>query len=135
MDYSRIYLAYAEAVSAVDFMVSKYGKPAILKLVQAYAAAKSDDAAFTAALGVDVAGFDAAWEAELGVSPVKYGQQPAPTGPNTTNGPTPTSAPGTPSNRSGGSSNQAVFVIAGLMAVVGVALVGASIYLVFSTRR
>jgi Peptidase MA superfamily len=152
MDSSRIYLAYAEAVSAVDFMVRKYGKPAILKLVQAYAAAKSDDGAFTAALGVDVAGFDAAWEAELGVSPVKYGPQPAPTGPlppgwstsaragsstgpNTTNGPTPTSGPGTPSNRSGGSSNQAVFVIAGLMAVVGVALVGASIYLAFSTRR
>jgi hypothetical protein len=146
IDSTRFRLAYSEALSAVDFMIRQYGQPSIAALVKAYAAADTDDEAFKAAFGVDVAGFDAAWQQSLGAHSTQYGPQPAPTGPlppgwstsggpNGTNGPTPTSAPGTPSNRSGGSSNQTVFVIAGLMAVVGVALVGASIYLAFSTRR
>jgi hypothetical protein len=57
LDSDRIYLAYAESVAAVDLLVSKFGRPAVLKLVAAYAKGDSDDEAFKAALGVDVAGF------------------------------------------------------------------------------
>ncbi len=66
-DASRIFLAYAESVSAVDFMVRKYGQPAVAKLVKAYASGVTDDEAFTGALGVDVAGFNSAWLSSNGV--------------------------------------------------------------------
>jgi len=152
MDSTRIYLAYAEAVSAVDFMVRKYGQPDILKLVKAYASGDSDDAAFTAAFGVDVAGFDAAWETELGVKPTKYGPQPAPTGPlppdwsnsgNAGASAGPDSSGGTSSGSSSSSGNgsggqpsgQAVFLLAGALAAVGVVLVGVSLFLFVSSRE
>jgi hypothetical protein len=80
--YSRFFLAYGEAVSAVDFMVRKYGQPALVKLIRSYAAGRTDDEAFSAALGLDVAGFEAAWLADLGATaPTQYGPRPAPTGP------------------------------------------------------
>jgi hypothetical protein len=80
--YDRFLLAYAEAVSAVDFMVRKYGQPVLVRLIRSYAAGRTDDEAFSAATGLDVAGFEAAWLAGLGASaPTRYGPQPAPTGP------------------------------------------------------
>jgi hypothetical protein len=82
LDQARIYLSYAESVSAVDYMVRTYGQAAVQKLAQAYAAADTDDEAFHAAFGVTVADFDKAWMASNGVSaPTQYGPQPAPTGP------------------------------------------------------
>jgi hypothetical protein len=82
LDQARIYLSYAEAVSAVDYMVRTYGQPAVQKLAQAYADADTDDEAFQAAFGVSVDEFDKAWMASNGVSaPTQYGPQPAPTGP------------------------------------------------------
>ena len=75
-------LAYGESVAAVDFMIRRYGKPALVTLIRSYAAGVSDDEAFTAALGVDTAGFSAAWLKDLGVAaPKAYGPQPAPPGP------------------------------------------------------
>ncbi len=75
-------LAYGESVAAVDFMIRTYGKAALVKLIRSYAGGVSDDEAFTAALGVDTAGFDAAWLRDLGVpTPKAYGPQPAPAGP------------------------------------------------------
>jgi hypothetical protein len=75
-------LAYGESVSAVDFMIRKYGKPALVKLIRSYAGGVSDDEAFSAALGVDTAGFNAAWLKDLGAAaPRTYGPQPAPAGP------------------------------------------------------
>ena len=68
---SRIYLAYAESVSAVDFMVRKYGQPAVAKLVRAYANGVTDDEAFVAGMGIDVAAFNSAWMAANGVKPIK----------------------------------------------------------------
>jgi hypothetical protein len=80
--YDRFLLAYAEGVSAVDFLVRKYGQPALVKLIRSYAAGRTDDEAFSAALGLDVAGFEAAWLGDLGATaPTRYGPQPAPTGP------------------------------------------------------
>lgn len=75
-------LAYDEAVSAIDFMVREYGQDALVKLIRSYADGVSDDAAFTAALGVDTAGFEAAWLKDLGFeAPKPFGPKPAPPGP------------------------------------------------------
>ncbi len=75
-------LAYAESVSAVDFLVRTYGRDALVKLVHSYAAGVTDDAALSGALGVDVAGFNAAWLADIGArTPIPLGPQPAPPGP------------------------------------------------------
>jgi Peptidase MA superfamily len=78
----RFSLAYDEAVSAIDFMVRRYGRDSLVKLIRSYAGGVSDDAAFSAALGVDTKGFEAAWLADLGIkAPVPFGPVPAPIGP------------------------------------------------------
>jgi hypothetical protein len=78
----RFFLAYAESVSAVDRIVRAYGKDALVKLIRSYHDGVSDDEAFRAALGVDVAGFQRDWLAELhAVAPAQYGPRPAPAGP------------------------------------------------------
>ena len=75
-------LAYGESVSAVEFFVRTYGKDRLVSLIRSYAAGRTDDEAFSAASGVDVPGFEAAWLADLrATAPTRYGPQPAPTGP------------------------------------------------------
>jgi len=78
----QFYLAYAESVSAVDYLIRTYGRPALVSLVKSYASGVTDDEAFTATLGVDTGTFDRAWLASLGAAvPAKVGPQPAPPGP------------------------------------------------------
>ncbi len=78
----RFFLAYAESVSAIDYLVKTYGKPALVKLIRSYAQGLTDDEAFTAALGEDTRAFDAAWREALGAKPMaSTGPQPAPAGP------------------------------------------------------
>jgi hypothetical protein len=78
----RFFLAYAEAVSSVDFFVRKYGAADMVKLIKAFGTGASDDEAFTAAIGMNVASFDKAWIGSNGVTAYpSYGPQPAPTGP------------------------------------------------------
>jgi len=78
----RFGLAYAESVSAVDYLVRTYGTDGLVRLVRLYAGGPSDDEAFATALGVDAAQFGQAWLAELDAAePVRYGPQPAPAGP------------------------------------------------------
>ena len=80
--FDRFVLAYAESVSAVDYLVRTYGQDELVALIRSYAEGVSDDAAFEAALGVDVAAFEAGWLADLGASaPEAFGPQPAPPGP------------------------------------------------------
>ena len=80
--YERFTLAYAESTSAVDFLVRENGEEALVGLVNSYADGVADDEAFTAAVGMDVAGFEAAWLASLGAdTPTEHGPQPAPAGP------------------------------------------------------
>jgi hypothetical protein len=79
---NEFFLAYAESVSAVDYLIRTYGQPALVALVRSYAKGVTEDEAFSAALGVDAQGFDAAWRTSLGANPpVKVGPQPAPPGP------------------------------------------------------
>ncbi len=78
----RFALAYDESVSAIDYLIRTNGREALVKLIRSYAGGVSDDAAFGAALGVDVAGFDTGWLADIGVGePVPFGPRPAPAGP------------------------------------------------------
>jgi len=78
----QFYLAYAESVSSVDFLVRTYGQPSMVTLIRKYAEGVTDDEAFQAALGVDVAGFAAAWLESLGATqPTPYGPVDAPPGP------------------------------------------------------
>jgi hypothetical protein len=75
-------LAYGESVSAVDYFVRTHGEESLWQLVRSYADGRSDDEAFTAAIGMDLAGFNEAWMGSLGVTvPEPHGPQPAPAGP------------------------------------------------------
>jgi hypothetical protein len=81
-DPQKTSLAYAEAVSAIDFLVRTYDQTALLSLIDSYKEGLTDDEAFTRAVGTDVAGFQAAWLAELGAeTPEAYGPVPNPPGP------------------------------------------------------
>jgi hypothetical protein len=78
----RFFLAYSESVSAVDHIVATYGRDALVALIRSYETGLTDDEAFTAALGVDMAGFEADWLRSVGAeAPVRHGPQPAPPGP------------------------------------------------------
>jgi hypothetical protein len=78
----RFFLAYGESVSAVDRIVRVNGRDSLVKLIRSYHDGVSDDGAFNAALGRDLAGFESDWLADLGAKPpVRRGPQPAPGGP------------------------------------------------------
>ncbi|MEP7360215.1 MAG: peptidase MA family metallohydrolase [Chloroflexota bacterium] len=97
----EFYLAYGEAVAAVDYFVRTYGDQKLWDLVRSYAQGMTDDDAFSAATGADAQAFNAKWFDSLGVDvPAPLGPQPAPPGfipPDWTAGgatPGPTLAPG-----------------------------------------
>jgi hypothetical protein len=80
--YERFSLAYSESDSAVDYLVREKGTAALVDLIRSYADGVTDDEAFTAAVGSDLAGFEAAWLADLGADPpTRHGPRPAPAGP------------------------------------------------------
>lgn len=80
--YDRFSLAYAESVSAVDFFIRTYGKATLVTLIRSYAKGVTDNEAFKAAVGEDVAAFSDEWMKDQGASrPQPVGPQPAPTGP------------------------------------------------------
>jgi hypothetical protein len=78
----RFFLAYAESVSSIDYFIRTYNRDRLVALIRSYARGLSDNEAFKAAVGVDVAQFDAAWRKDLRAEePKVYGPQPAPPGP------------------------------------------------------
>jgi hypothetical protein len=79
---TRSGLAYAESVSAVDYLVQSYGEAGLLDLVAAFAEGRGLDEAFLAATGEDFAAFDAAWLRSLGAqAPEPYGPREVEPGP------------------------------------------------------
>jgi hypothetical protein len=138
LDEARIFLSYAEATSAVDFMVRTYGQTAVRTLLSTYATGASDDEAFQAAFGIDMMAFDAAWLADNGVNAsATFGPLPAPTGalpPGwstsgsqgtvTTAEPTAAGSQTGPSsgNESGGDRWPFLILVVGLMAAAGAIL-------------
>lgn len=80
--YERFSLAYAESASALDYLVRVHGREALVSLIRSYADGRTDDEAFQAALGLDLAAFGSAWLKDLGAAtPSRYGPQPAAPGP------------------------------------------------------
>ena len=140
----RFRLAYGESVSAVDFFVRTYGQDALVKLISSYADGRTDDEAFSAAIGVDVAGFEAAWLADLKAeTPVRQGPRPAPAGPlpagwapapspdpNASAFPVASHPPTSPDASSSGDASGAV-----ALAVVVVLVVGGAGLALYARRR
>jgi Peptidase MA superfamily len=100
----RFFLAYAESVSAVDYLIRTHGQDTLVSLIRSYANGMTDDQAFEAAIRTDVDGFDKAWRTELNAKePTVHGPQPAPAGPvppgwtDAEGSPAPTLQPGAPS--------------------------------------
>ncbi len=76
------FLAYSESASAVEFMIRTYGPDALVTLIRSYADGRTDDEAFSDALGLDMTAFSDAWFKEVKATPkTKFGPQPAPPGP------------------------------------------------------
>jgi hypothetical protein len=130
----RFGLAYSESVSSVDFFVRTHGRDALIQLIRSYADGRTDDEAFMAAIGMDVAAFNDAWMADLGaVTPKRYGPQPAPPGPlpQAWGGPAtpvqpsqrPSTAPSTPEPTEPADTTRTWFLVAILAAVVVAAAV------------
>ena len=79
---TKTVLAYAESVSAVDYIARQYGKDALTKLILAYKNGPTDDEAMQAAVGKDVAAFQTEWFASIDApAPSPFGPQPGPSGP------------------------------------------------------
>ena len=63
-------------------MIRTYGPDALVKLIRSYADGRTDDEAFSAALGLDMTAFGDAWFKDVKATPkAKSGPQPAPPGP------------------------------------------------------
>ena len=149
-DPEKTSLAYAEAVSAIDYLVSAHGRDAMVALVLAYKDGLTDDEAFTKAIDQDLATFQAGWLDDLGATaPERFGPLPAPAGPLPSgwSGPVPSTdaGPGAPTARPGttpapdeapaptATADTSTFplLFAGLGLVVGAVVVG----LVVARRR
>lgn len=144
----QFYLAYAESVSAVDFLVRTYGEAAMVQLVRSYAQGVTDDEAFQAALATDVAGFETAWLSDLGAAtPSPFGPQPDPAGPLPADwvgegqvpgevpggSGSPSAAPGGPARPGSNGGLDVAFILAVLVAV-GLAMAGVGAWLRRRTR-
>jgi hypothetical protein len=142
------FLAYSESVGAVDYLIKTYGSDALVTLIRSYAQGRTDDEAFSAALGLDMTAFGEAWFSDMNAkAPTRYGPQPAPPGPvpaawQGSTGGTPTGAPAAgssqgapvpgatgsvaspvaPSGSSGPDTIVLVLLIAAVVAVVAVAV-------------
>jgi Peptidase MA superfamily len=118
-EFNLTYLAYAESVSSIDYLVRTYDQDALVALVNAYKDGLTDDQAFTQALGVDLATFQAGWLAALGAQPPqRYGPQPAPTAP-----PPDIAAPAEPGSQADSTPALIVLVAIVVIAVAGLGLV------------
>ena len=115
------------------------------QLVRSYADGVTDDEAFSAALGLDVAGFEAAWLDSLGAAaPSPYGPVDAPPGPVPSDwlgegelpGVIPTGSPSAsapPANPGQGSDGDATALLVGLL-IAGAAVAGVGVWLARRNR-
>ena len=142
--FERFSLAYAESVSAVDYLVRTYDQDALVSLIRSYADGRTDDEAFTAALGQDMTAFGDAWLADLGAEPpTKHGPQPAPAGPvpSAWSGEAGSSAPPAPTGQPGASpgaspnGGSATSDSSGLVLIVVVVIVVVGAIMLVAIRR
>jgi hypothetical protein len=64
-DTNRVYLAYAESLSAVNYLVETYGTEGLLALLTGYRDGNRTDEAFEQALGISSSQFELDWAASL----------------------------------------------------------------------
>ena len=134
--YDRFSLAYSESVSAVDYLIRTHGRESLVSLIRSYAQGRTDDEAFSDALGQDMTAFGDAWLADLGAAPpTRYGPQSAPPGPIPSawggdGGQGPGASPGTTGSPggpgeppSGGASDSTGLLVAVLGVVVAVGVI------------
>ena len=140
--YDRFSLAYAESVSAVEFLIRTHGRDPLVSLIRSYAQGRTDDEAFSEALGVDMAAFGTAWMDDLGAAaPHRFGPRSAPPGPvpsawlvaagsSTPPGASPQGSPGASAPGSGSSSGDSTgpLLLALLVAGIAIVLVGAALF-------
>ena len=69
---ARTRLAYAEAVSAVTYLVETYGEDGLAALLAAYKDGQTTAEAFVSALGLTPGEFEAGWSVWLGLEPGAY---------------------------------------------------------------
>jgi hypothetical protein len=145
----RFFLAYAESVSAVDYLIRTHGQDTLVSLIRSYSEGRTDDQAFEDAIRVDVDGFDAAWRDELNAEdPVVHGPQPAPAGPvppgwtDAEGSTAPSASAGAPSVGPGSSpepsppgSSRSDLPVAALLAGMAAVAVAAIALVVVSGRR
>jgi hypothetical protein len=138
----QFFLAYGESVSAVDYLVRKFGQDKLVKLVRSYADGVTDDEAFQAGIGLTVAAFQAGWLADLGVAaPAVIGPRPGPPGPLPPGWTEPAGVPaasgapfpGSPAGPAAPGENGSGLLVIGAL-VLGVVL-AVSILLVTRSRR
>ena len=143
--YDRFSLAYAESVSAVDYLIRAHGRDPLVSLIRSYADGHTDDEAFSAALGVDMSAFGTAWLDDLGAAaPTRYGPQSAPPGPIPSAwlgaaGASPaagssggTSGPGVPPGPGGGTGSE---ITGATLAVLLIVIVVGAIVVIVTVRR
>jgi hypothetical protein len=133
---AKFILAYAESVSAVDFLVRSHGRDTLVSLIRSYADGRTDDEAFEAAIGIDARAFSEAWFADLGAaSATVHGPQPAPAGPLPDGwqgpAPRPSAQPGGPNAPTPRRSQEPLVLLVGLLVVFG--LVG--VFVLAARRR
>jgi hypothetical protein len=115
------FLGYAEGVSAVDFLVRTHGQDALVALIASYADGLTDDEAFEAAIGMDVAGFNDAWLADVGVeAAIRHGPKAAPAGPLPAAWGGPVVEPRRPAPSPGGVASTGQLVIVAAIVALGV---------------
>ena len=66
-------LSYAQSYSLVRFVIDRYGRDAMSRLLAEFREGSTYDDALQAALGVDTYGLDDAWRASLGLRPALVG--------------------------------------------------------------
>ncbi|MDQ4100270.1 MAG: peptidase MA family metallohydrolase, partial [Chloroflexota bacterium] len=74
LDPESAYVAYAQSLSAVTFLLERYGASGMARFVECIGAGLTTDEAMTAALGVDLPTFERAWHQAVRAQ----GQQSAP---------------------------------------------------------
>jgi hypothetical protein len=76
-DDDQISLSYAESLSAVTFLLERWGDAGMGTLLSAYKAGRDTDQALLEATGLDFDGFEQAWWEWLGGQPGAYPTRPA----------------------------------------------------------
>ncbi|MBU0494428.1 MAG: hypothetical protein KKA73_21855 [Chloroflexi bacterium] len=77
-DPDKTRLAYAESYHAVGYIFDTYGREGMARLIAAFGAGKTRDAAFQEALGLSLDDFDQQWQRSLGVTPATALPSPTP---------------------------------------------------------